>query len=93
MKKLLSVTMSVVIMLSCMLFAVPAQAATQIKENQTVEVVFQRNTSLKQTFTYTMPEGGYFYYKVVPKYSIFYDIDGIPHQDTGLYLPGNKNHI
>lgn len=71
MKKLLSVTMSVVIMLSCMLFAVPAQAATQIKENQTVEVVFQRNTSLKQTFTYTMPEGGYFYYKVVPKYSIF----------------------
>lgn len=90
MKKLLSVTMSVVIMLSCMLFAVPAQAATQIKENQTVEVVFQRNTSLKQTFTYTMPEGGYFYYKVVPKYSIFYDIDGIPHQDTGLYLPETK---
>ena len=48
MKKLLSVTMSIVIMLSCMIFTVPAQAATQIKENQTVEVVFQRNTSLKQ---------------------------------------------
>jgi hypothetical protein len=90
MKKLLSVTMSIVIMLSCMIFTVPAQAATQIKENQTVEVVFQRNTSLKQTFTYTMPAGGYFYYKVVPKYSIFYDIDGVPHYDTGLYLPETK---
>ena len=90
MKKLLSVTMSVVIMLSCMLFAVPAQAATQIKENQTVEVVFQRNTSLKQTFTYTMPEGGFFYYKIVPKYKIVYDIDGIPHYDTEMYLPETK---
>lgn len=90
MKKLLSVTMSIVIMLSCMIFAIPAQAATQIKENQTVEVVFQRNTSLKQTFTYTMPEGGYFYYKIVPKYKIVYDIDGIPHYDTEMYLPETK---
>lgn len=90
MKKLLSVTMSIVIMLSCMLFAIPAQAATQIKENQTVEVMFSQNTPDTQTFSYTMPSGGYFYYKVVPKYSIFYDIDGIPHYDTGLYLPETK---
>lgn len=71
MKKLLSVTMSIVIMLSCMIFTVPAQAATQIKENQTVEVVFQRNTSLKQTFTYTMPAGGYFYIRLFQSIRFF----------------------
>ncbi len=37
-----------------------------------------------------MPEGGFFYYKIVPKYKIVYDIDGIPHYDTGMYLPETK---
>lgn len=90
MKKILSVFMSVLMAVSCLVFAVPAEASTELQIGKTVEVMFSQNTPETQTFTYTMPSGGYFYYKVVPKYSIFYDIDGIPHQDTGLYLPETK---
>lgn len=90
MKKILSVFMSVIIALSCMVFAIPAEASTELQNGKTIEVMFSQNTPGTQTFTYTMPEGGFFYYKIVPKYKIVYDIDGIPHYDTGMYLPETK---
>lgn len=90
MKKILSVFMSAIMALSCMVFAIPAEASTELQNGKTVEVMFSQNTPETQTFTYTMPSGGYFYYKVVPTHSIFYDIDGVAHYDTGLYLPETK---
>lgn len=85
MKKILSVFMSVIMALSCMVFAIPAEASTELQNGKTIEVMFSQSTFGTQTFTYTMPSGGYFYYKVTPKYGIDYNEDGIGTYATDFY--------
>lgn len=90
MKKILSVFMSVIIALSCMVFAIPAEASTELQNGKTIEVMFSQNTPGTQTFTYTMPNGGYFYYKVTPKYCVSYNDEGVADYSTSFYLPEVK---
>lgn len=40
MKKILSVFMSAIMALSCMVFAIPAEASTELQNGKTVEVMF-----------------------------------------------------
>ena len=72
---------------------ITAQAADEINIGQEYNVVF---TGLPyapeqtKSFTFTMPSGGYIYYKVVPKYYNMIDEEGGVYSYDNFYLPETK---
>lgn len=83
MKKLISLLLTVITIVTTLSFAVPAQAADTISSGQSVDVVFRWDNSytsdkVTKEFKYTMPANGYFYYKITPKYcrELYYGENG-----------------
>ncbi|MGN1329561.1 MAG: hypothetical protein ACI4V4_07665 [Eubacterium sp.] len=95
MKKLLSLAMSLVMLLSIELgMNITAQADTEIVAGQTYNVIFSTtekgSQKITQKFTYTVPAGGYFYYKVIPQYYRSWDDEGKVYEYDNFYLPETK---
>lgn len=100
MKKLISLLLTVITIVTTLSFAVPAQAADTISSGQSVDVVFRWDNSytsdkVTKEFKYTMPASGYFYYKITPKYCREWhygenELDYTEYYETDFYLPGTS---
>lgn len=93
-KKLISVLMSLVLLVSITAgLDIFAQAAESIAYGSDCDVIFDGTADAAeqtQQFIFTVPDGGYFYYTLTPKYYVYSDGEEEPYYYDSFFLSETK---